>query len=175
MGLLRLDGLMKNSLLALAVAAGFAGSVYADASITLNGVHNCCGGCKTGITKAVESVKGATAEVSGETVTITARNTPTAKKAVEALLDAGYFGEAEGAEPPKTAASSRVLKGATVSGAHLCCNKCVRAVEAAVAGVKGVTGSKVESKAKEFTVEGEFSEGELIAALNRAGFHGKVK
>lgn len=166
---------MKTLLLPLLVIAGFTSSALADASFTLNGVHNCCGGCKNGITKAIQSVQGATAEVDGETVTITAKNTPTARKAMEALLDAGYYGKGEETEAPKTAASTRVLKGATVEGAHLCCGKCVKAVEQAVAKVKGVTGSKIESKASEFTVEGEFSEGDLIAALNEAGFHGKVK
>lgn len=166
---------MKSTLLTLVVAAGLTGAAFADASITLNGVHNCCGGCKNGITKAVTSVKGATAEVDGETVTITAKNTPTAKKALAALMEAGYAGKGEGVEVPETARSQRKLKGATVSGAHLCCGKCVKAVDAAVKSVAGVTGTKIESKASEFTVEGEFSEGELIAALNEAGFHGKVK
>lgn len=166
---------MKNSLLSILIAVGLTGSALADASITLNGVHNCCGSCKTGITKAIESVKGATAQVDGETVTVIAKNTPTVKKAVEALLEAGYYGTADGGETPKSASSTRMLKGATVVGAHLCCGKCVKAVEQAVASVKGVTGSQIESKAREFTVEGEFSEGDLIAALHHAGFHGKVK
>jgi copper chaperone CopZ len=166
---------MKKTLLTLVVAAGFTGAVFADASLTLNGVHNCCGGCEKGITKAIESVKGATAAVDGETVTITVKNTPTAKKALEALMEAGYAGTGEGVEAPKAAASDRVLKGATVSGAHLCCGKCVKAVEKAVASVKGITGSSIESKASEFTVEGEFREGDLIAALNQAGFNGQVK
>lgn len=166
---------MYRTLLTLVVAVGLTSAAFADASLTLKGVHNCCGGCERGITKAVESIKGAIANVDGETVTITGKNTPTVKKALEALLEAGYFGAAEGVEAPKTASSDRVLKGATVSGAHLCCGKCVKAVEKAVASVKGITGSSIESKASEFTVEGEFSEGELIAALNQAGFHGKVK
>ncbi len=166
---------MKNSLLALLIVAGLTGSAFAEASLTLSGVHNCCGGCEKGIVKAIESVKGATAVVDGETVTITAKNTPTAKKALEALQEAGYTGTGEGIDAPKAAASTRTLKGATVSGAHLCCKKCVTAVEKAVASVKGVTGHSIESKASEFTVEGEFSEGDLIAALNQAGFHGQVK
>lgn len=166
---------MKNSLLTLLALISLTGAALADATITLNGVHNCCGGCKNGITKAVTSVKGATAEVDGETVTITAKNTPTAKKALAALFDAGYSGTGEGITAPETAASERKLSGATVSGAHLCCGKCVKAVEAALKEVPGITGSKVESKASEFTVEGEFTEGALIAALNKAGFHGKVK
>lgn len=166
---------MKTSFLILGVVAVLSGSVLADATITVNGVHNCCGGCAKGITKAIESVKGATAAVDGETVTITAKNTPTVKKAFEALVGAGYSGTGEGIEAPKEASSTRVLKGATVSGAHLCCGKCVKAVEKAVASVKGVTGSKIESKASVFEVEGEFSEGDLIVALNKAGFHGVVK
>lgn len=166
---------MKTSLLTLLVISGLTGAALADATITVNGVHNCCGGCKNGITKAVTSVKGATAEVNDETVIITAKNTPTAKKALEALLDAGYAGTGEGIAAPETASSQRKLSGATVTGAHLCCGKCVKAVEAALKEVPGVTGSKVESKASEFTVEGEFTEGALIAALNKAGFHGRVK
>ena len=166
---------MKSQFLTLILATALSSAVYADATLTLSGVHNCCGGCKNGITKAVQSVKGATALVDEETVTITAKNTSTARKALEALMEAGYAGTGEGIEAPKTASSTRMLKGATVSGAHLCCGKCVKAVEAAVKTVPGVTGAKIESKASEFTVEGEFSEGALIAALNQAGFHGKVK
>jgi len=166
---------MKRTLFTLVIAAGLAGSVFAEATITLNGVHNCCGSCEKGITKAIESVKGATATVSDETVTITAKTAPAAKKALEALLEAGYAGTGEGIAAPATASSDRKLKGATVTGAHLCCGKCVKAVQAAVKEVAGVTGAKIESKAKEFVVEGEFVEGDLIAALNKAGFHGTVK
>jgi periplasmic mercuric ion binding protein len=172
----RFKGLMKTTLLNLVVAAGLTGVAFADASITLNGVHNCCGGCEKGITKAIQSVEGATAVVDGESVTITAKNTPTAKKALESLMAAGYAGTGEGVEVPATAASTKKLSGkTTVTGAHLCCGKCVKAVQGALKEVKGITSSTVESKAKEFTVEGEFSEGELIAALNKAGFHGTVK
>jgi copper chaperone CopZ len=147
----------------------------ADPSLTLNGVHNCCGGCERGILKAIESVKGASATVDDETVVITAKNQATLQKALASLLDAGYAGTGEGIEAPKSASSEKILKNATIVGAHLCCNKCVKAVEKAVATVPGVSGSQIESKAKEFTVQGEFQEGALIAALNAAGFHGRVK
>jgi copper chaperone CopZ len=167
---------MKRTIVAsLAALVLGAGSVLADASLTLEGVHNCCGGCERGITKAVESVKGATVTVDGETVTISAKNSTTVKKAVAALFDGGYAGKGEGVETPKAASSDRKLNGATVTGVHLCCGKCVRAVEAAVKTVPGITGSSIESKATQFTVEGEFTEGVLIAALNAAGFNGSIK
>ena len=46
---------------------------------------------------------------------------------------------------------------------------------AAVTEVPGVTGANIENKATSFTVEGEFKEGDLVAAMNKAGFHGSVK
>lgn len=167
---------LKFAFLMVLVMAGVTGSALADASVTMNGVHNCCGACEKGITKAVTSVDGARVVIDGEAVTITGKNTPTMKKAVAALMEAGYAGTGEGIDAPAAAASTKKLSGTTtVSGAHLCCGKCVKAVEGALKAVKGITGSKVESKAREFTVEGEFTEGELIAALNKAGFTGTVK
>ncbi|MCB1208793.1 MAG: cation transporter [Verrucomicrobiales bacterium] len=147
----------------------------AEATVTLEGVHNCCKSCATGITKAATSVKGVTAEIDGTKVTLTAKNESSAKKAVEAIMDAGYYGTT-GAEASTTAAApaSKKLKGATVTNVHLCCGKCVKAVDAAVKTVAGVTGATIESKATSFTVEGEFDEAELVAALNKAGFQGKV-
>lgn len=160
-------------ILSLALSA----TVRAEASATLTGVHNCCKSCANGITKAVGSVDGATAEVSGDKVTITAKNKTGLKKAIEALADGGYYGKEEGAESTAAApaADGKKVKSATVEGVHLCCAKCVKAVDAAVKAVAGVTGHTAESKAKSFTVEGEFSTAELAAALNKAGLNGKIK
>ncbi len=147
----------------------------AEATVTLEGVHNCCKSCANGITKAASSVKGVTATVEGTTVTLTAKSTASAKKAVEAIMDAGYYGSTGAESSTATAApASKKLKGATVTNVHLCCGKCVKAVDAAVKSVAGVTGATIESKATSFTVEGEFEEAELVAALNKAGFQGKV-
>ena len=164
---------MKNYFITSLAVLTLATTVSAETTIVMTGVHNCCGGCEKGITKAASKVEDATIAIDDETVTITAKKESDAKKAVEAIRAGGYYGSIEGEEAPT--ASTKVLKGATVENVHLCCKKCVTAVEKALKDVKGVTGSSIESKADSFTVEGEFSEGDLIAAMNAAGFHGSVK
>ncbi len=167
---------MKNSLLVsfLLVIAGIA---QAETVVTLEGVHNCCKSCTNGIVKAGTSVKDTTVTAEGETVTITAKSKAGAKKAVEAIMEAGYYGKSSDEEAaasglPKT---EKKLASATVTGAHLCCQKCVNAMTAAVKAVPGVTEYNIVNKEKTFTVKGDFTEKDLLASMNKAGFHGTVK
>ncbi|MBP6784710.1 MAG: cation transporter [Verrucomicrobiales bacterium] len=153
-----------------AALAAFTSSVRADATITLSGVHNCCKSCTKGIEGAITKA-GATAVVDDTTVTITAKSEGEAKKAAEALVAAGYFGE--GATAP--AITDAKVKTATVGGVHLCCGKCVTAVEKAIKTVPGATTHTATKGAEKFTVEGDFSTKELAAALNKAGFSGSIQ
>lgn len=164
------------TLLSLFALAAFA---RAETTVTMTGVHNCCKSCANGITKAGTSV-GSDIEVvaEGTTVTITTKKKSDAKKAVDAIIAAGYFGKVEGEEPAATTASSKpeaTMAKATVSGVHLCCKKCVTAAEDAVKSVAGVTKYEIVSKAESFTVKGEFTKSALAAALNSAGFAGDIK
>ena len=145
-------------------------SAQAESTLTLSGVHNCCGSCAKGITKAITGA-GATAEIDGTTVVITAKSDNAAKKAIEALLEAGYYGE--GATAPEV--SDKKVTAAKVGGVHLCCGKCVTAVEKAVKSVAGVSSHDATKGAESFTVEGDFSTKELAAALNKAGFSGNIE
>lgn len=161
---------MKLVILTSVVALVLNLSVHAESTISLTGVHNCCKKCDDGIIKAVKSVDGASVTTDKGNVSITAPNEASAKKAVSALLAAGYAGQ--GAEVP-TVADAKV-KSATVSGVHLCCDKCVKALDKAVMGIGGVTKQNATKGAKSFTVEGEFSTQALATALNKAGFNGSV-
>jgi copper chaperone CopZ len=168
---------MKTPLLLSLGFLAFASVASAETTITLSGVHNCCKGCANGITKAAADLKDTTVTAEGDKVTITAKSKSNAKKALEAIMAAGYFGTAEGETDSKSASAAKPgkkLTSATVTGAHLCCNKCVTAVADAVKTVPGVTGSNIVAKEKTFTVQGEFTEAELLAALNKAGFNGTV-
>jgi len=146
-------------------------TALADSTVVLTGVHNCCKKCDTGITEAVAKVAGATAQTEKTKVTITAKDEATARQAVASLVSNGYFGQ--GATAP-TVVDAKV-KSATVSGVHLCCGKCVTAVENAVTSVSGVTSLDATKGAKTFKVEGDFSTKELAAALNKAGLSGDIK
>ncbi|HBJ85520.1 MAG TPA: hypothetical protein DDZ88_16905 [Verrucomicrobiales bacterium] len=165
------------TLLSLFALAAFA---RAETTITLNGVHNCCRGCANGITKAAADFKDVTVTPAGKKVTITTKKKSDAKKVAEAIIAAGYYGTIEGDESadkkPATASKpeSKVAK-ATVSGVHLCCQKCADAATDAVKAVAGVTKYDIVSKSESFTVEGEFAKADLVAALNSAGFAGDIK
>jgi hypothetical protein len=160
-------------------------SASAETTLTMTGVHNCCGSCARGITKAGSIGEGVTIDVpeKSTTVTITSKKKGDAMKAAEAIIAAGYFGKIEGGEPaskstskPATAAKPEAkMTKATVSGVHLCCKKCEVAAANAVKTVSGIKKSDIVAKATSFTVEGEFTKSELASALNAAGFAGDIK
>lgn len=154
----------------VAALAAFTLQASAESTLEITGVHNCCKSCTKGIEKAVTGA-GATAAVDGTTVTITAKSSSDAKKAAEALVAAGYYGE--GATAPEV--KDAKVKSATVSGVHLCCGKCVTAVEKAVKAVAGASSHTAEKGSESFTVEGDFSTKELADALNKAGLAGTIR
>jgi copper chaperone CopZ len=167
---------MKSTILAtlLLIVTSLA---QAETVVTLEGVHNCCKGCTNGIIKAAADIKDVTVTAEGETVTITSKTKTNAAKAVAAINDAGYYGtpsDATAASAASTDKASKKLTSATVSSVHLCCQKCVNAMTDAVKATPGVTEYNIENKAKSFTVKGDFTESDLIASLNKAGFHGTV-
>lgn len=65
----------------------------------------------------------------------------------------------------------------TVSGVHLCCGACVKAVGAALKDVAGVTNAACDSDAGtvKFTAADEKSAAAGISALAKAGFGGTAK
>jgi copper chaperone CopZ len=168
---------MKTTLLASLLL--FTSMLSAETTITLSGVHNCCKSCTNGITKAGGSVEGVTVTAEGKTVKVTSKSKVSAKKAVEAIMAAGYYGTSDAAEEKTTSLSAakpvKKLSEATVSGAHLCCQKCANAMIEAVKAVPGVTEHTIVSKASSFTVKGDFTEADLLASMNKAGFTGVVK
>lgn len=166
---------MNNSLITSLVFL-IVGLTHAETTVTLEGVHNCCKSCTNGIVKAAADLKDVTVTAEGETVTIVSKSKTNAKKAVEAILAAGYYGKSseESASAGSTPKTEKKLTSATVTGAHLCCQKCVNAMTEAVKSVPGVTEYNIVNKEKTFTVKGEFTESALLASMNKAGFHGTV-
>jgi periplasmic mercuric ion binding protein len=146
------------------------GLVHANFTMTLTGVHNCCGRCDKDIVKAIESVKGVKARTKKDQVIITAMDQLTAMQGVAALFSAGFYGEGAGTPPVVDAK----VKIATVMQVHLCCGKCVNAVEKASKTVTGVTKLNPYAGATFFTVEGDFSTRELDTALNKVGLSASI-
>lgn len=176
---------MKTSLIfsiALLTLTSLAGA--AETKVTMKGVHNCCKSCSNGIIKAGTSVKDVTVTTEEDSVTIVAKSSADAKKVVKAIMAAGYYGTTDAKEEapksglpprPEPAKADKKLTSATVTGTHMCCGKCVKAATAAVESVAGVTKANIVAKEPTFTVEGNFSQNELLAALEKAGFEGTIK
>ena len=165
---------MKNKILVTAfVTLSLSLAAHAESTLTLKGVHNCCGKCDKGIVAAVAKVDGASAVATKSTVVITAKSEADAKKAAESLMAAGYYGTGAGDEAP--AADSAKVTSATVEGVHLCCGKCADAANKAASSTAGVTKSAAAKGDTSFKVEGNFSKGDLLTSLRKAGMNGTIK
>lgn len=161
------------------VAFSFLGSAAkAETKVELKGVHLCCGACVKAIGAILEK-EGCTGKCDQKekTVSITADDDAKAKKALSALKKAGFYGESdnEALAIKKGKAPSGKVTSLTVTGAHNCCGMCCKALQATVKKVDGVTGDTVKPRATSFEVTGDFDAGELVKALNAAGFSATVK
>ena len=169
----------KHLLLTLTIAAALSTVARAESTVKLTNVHLCCKSCVTGVEKAVKPVSGASAacDQEGGTVTITAADTATAQKAVDALVAAGYYGKSENPAikvNAETGAKDAKVSSLTINDVHLCCPKCVKAVNAALGEVKGVASNTAEKNAKTFEIKGDFNPKDVAASLQKAGLTGKV-
>src|SRR5882762_10365950 len=155
---------MKNILICLTTTLAFVLSARAaDVSAKLTDVHLCCQSCVKGVDKAVAKVPGVTAASSQDdgTVTLTGPDKATVQKAADALVAAGYFGKSSDPEiklNAKTGAKDQKVKSLEIEGVHLCCGKCVKAVNTALGEVGGVTGNTAAKGVKTFTVTGDFND-----------------
>jgi mercuric ion binding protein len=163
-----------SAALALALLLGGTETHAANSTVTLSNVHLCCNSCVEGVEDTVADIKGAgvVADKKTKSITISAPDKPTLQKAVNALVGAGFFGESGDPDIKVPVAETRdgMSRGLKLTDVHLCCNKCVKALNSAVATVKGVTGTTAAKDAKVIEIEGNFNPKDVIAALSRAGF-----
>ena len=161
--------------LALGLLAGPARA--ADATAKISNVHLCCKSCVTGVEKAAAKVDGLKASVDKDagTVTLTGPDAATVQKGADALVAAGYFGMSSDVKiNAATGAKGEKVASLKLNGVHLCCAKCVTAVDEAVKSVSGVKAHTAEKGAKSFEVTGDFNDKEVFGALQKAGLTGKA-
>jgi copper chaperone CopZ len=172
--LMKISRLVGVGLLAVGSVV-FAG----ESKVTLKGVHLCCNSCVHGVEDAVKGMKGvsAKADKDAETVTLVAEDGATLQKAVDALAAGGYFGVAEGGDVKpmaNTGASNKNVKSMIVTGTHLCCGGCVKAVDRAVKETPGATAHTAKKNGKTFVVTGDFNDQKFFEALQKEGLSGRV-
>lgn len=165
-----------------ALALGAAGPAAAAEKVELKSVHMCCDGCAeevAAILGKVEGVSGVATDKKTTSATFTAADAKAAQKALDALAAGGFHGDPgkdKGyAFKDDSGVKSGKVKTLTVTGFHNSCPGCVKSFRAAIKDVKGVSGDNAKSKVTTAEVTGEFDAAELVKALNKAGFHVKVK
>ena len=150
----------------------------AEVTAKISDVHLCCKGCVNGVDKAVGEVEGAkaVADPDAGTVTLSGADRATVQKAADALVKAGYFGKSQDNIhlDASTGAKNEKVQSLKLEGVHLCCGKCVKAVDRAVKAVPGAKEHNAVKGAKSFEVTGDFNDKELVSALQKEGLTGKV-
>ena len=172
---------MKRIFTTLALALAFTLSVRAaDTTVTITDVHLCCGSCVKAADKITGEIPGLTGKADQDegTITLTAADTATIQKGADALTAAGFFGKSS--DPSikinaATGAKDQTMTSMKIEGLHLCCGKCVKAVNEVLAGVPGVTGNTAAKGAKTFEVTGNFNDKAVFDALQKAGLTGMEK
>lgn len=155
--------------------------------VEVKGVHLCCPQCVksvAGILGKVDGVTDAACDRETKTVTFTATDAKTAKKAFEALRKGGFFGQAtcEGKElKTKNTASKDKTDKVTVKGVHACCGQCKKILDkvfknATVKVFKNATVTvKGEGAQRDVTITGDnLTPAGVLDALRKAGFNGIV-
>jgi copper chaperone CopZ len=154
-------------------------ALAADTSVKVSEVHLCCQNCVKGVQTAVSKVEGvtATADRDAGTVTLTGPDKAKVQKAADALVAAGYFGKSSDPSikiSDATGAKGKKVQSMKVEGVHLCCGKCVTAVDDALKTVPGVKSHTAVKNAKSFDVTGDFNDKEVFSALQKAGLTGQA-
>jgi copper chaperone CopZ len=132
------------------------------------------------VAKAVADVNGLTAKADEDagTVTLTGPDTATVQKGADALVAAGFFGKSSDPSVKvnsDTGAKNQKVQSIKIEGLHLCCGKCVKAVNEVLTTVPGVTGNTAAKGAKSFEVTGDFNDKDVFDALQKAGLTGQEK
>jgi copper chaperone CopZ len=169
-----------KSISALVMTFALVLSVHAsDVTVKISKVHLCCDGCVNGVQKAIGAVPGVTASTdkNAGTVDLTGPDNLTVQKAADGLVAAGYFGKSSSPSVKinnTTGAKGQKVQLLGVKGVHLCCGKCVKAVDEALKSVSGVEKHTAARGVKSFEITGDFSDVEVFAALQKAGMTGKA-
>ena len=154
--------------------------VSADERVDFKGPHICCKQCVKAIAavlKDIEGISDAKSDIKEKTVSFTAKDKKAADAAVKALYDNGFAGEGKFGDAKLGGKTGKKTEGkvdtVTVKGVHACCGMCHKAIKAlwpdATVTIDG------SGPMRDITVAGkDLNAGEVIMALRKAGFNGKI-
>jgi copper chaperone CopZ len=152
-------------------------------TVTVKGVHMCCGGCKSLAETALADLTGVdkvVCDLNTKAIEFKAADEKAVARGIKALAEAGFYGKANHDKKTLAFPKSGAKKGlksnvVLLSGVHLCCTACVSASHKALLKVRGVTVIDIDRNAKSIKLTGDAMDTmEVVEALNRAGFFGQI-
>lgn len=155
--------------------------IQAESKIEVKQLHMCCSGCAEEVENILKKVDGLTdiqVTRKNRTATFSASSSAAAQKALDALSEDGFFGQTNDksiAFKPDSGVKQGKVTSLTVTGFHNTCPGCVKSFRVALKKVDGVTGDDCKPSVTTCTVKGNFDAAALVDALNKEGFHVKVK
>lgn len=156
-------------------------NVTAETKIEVKQLHMCCGGCAEEVENILKKVDGLSellVSQKNRTAAFKASDTAIAQKAIDALAKGGFHGEVNLKEVSFKADSGvkkEMVTSLTLTGFHNSCPGCVKSFRVALKKVTGVMSDDCKANVTTCTVKGNFDAAELVDALNKEGFHVKVK
>jgi hypothetical protein len=143
----------------------------------VKGPHLCCAQCEKAALATLAKVDGISevkCDRPNKTVSFTAKDTDAAKKAWDALYEAGFAGTltVDGKTTgKKVGSSSDKVNEVTFDKVHACCGQCVKALNALFPDAKvTVTGKGAQ---RTVTIAGkDLNPSTVLNTLNNSGFNG---
>ena len=166
---------------AVILLAGSSSAVVCAAEkVEVKGVHLCCGACVKSVAKILSKVEGvsdAACDRATGTVTFTAKDSNTAKKAFASLARGGFYGKATTGGKTlkiKTEVPKGKVNSVTVKNVHVCCNSCKKAVQKLFPGATITYTGK--GPQRDVTIAADNLEPTtVLETLRSGGFNGSVK
>ncbi len=153
-------------------------------TVSVRGVHLCCGGCSTAAKEALDGIDGVSAvkaDVNSKSVTYAAKDEKAALKGIEALAENGFCGKAAFGKKDLAFPEIKVKKGEkrdiiTFSQVHLCCAACKTAVTEAVTKLDGLASFEIDASAGSVKLNGAgLIVTDAVDLLQKAGFYGTLE
>ena len=168
----------------LASAIALAWTADDSATVTIRGVHLCCGSCTTAAKEALDGIEGvsdARADVNSKTVVFTAKNQKSAQAGLDSLAENGFcgksaFGKKDLAFPDVGAKKGEKKDSITFTGVHLCCGACRKAVHEALTKLDSLSSMEIDPAAGKVKLNGAvLVVTDAVDLLQKAGFYGTLE
>ena len=151
--------------------------------LIVRGIHLCCDKAKDQFIKAAGSA-GSVAKIDDRLslATVTAPSSADAQKAVDAVMEAGFYGDVSAKNGDTDVKFyGGVVRPSTVEKAsfalpnQVSCELSVTTLNDAIQEVSGVKDGEVSLGSYDFTVTGKFDPGEVIESLRSYGYNATQK